>query len=77
MCEFVSQGAFEIPLVENMTFRFYLIKRDFLRVFKFYSLYFWCHLRYKLTQHSITEAELGNFRAEIFDDCNLNGTGFT
>ena len=29
MCEFVSQGAFEIPLVEVMTFRLHLIKRAF------------------------------------------------
>ena len=48
----ISRG-FEIPLVKVMTYRFYLIKRDFLRVFKFDSSYFWCHLRYKLTQYLI------------------------
>jgi len=39
LCESVSQGAFEIPLVKVMTFRLYLIKRDSLRVLKFDSLY--------------------------------------
>ena len=29
LCEFVSQGAFEIPLVQVMTFRLHLIKRAF------------------------------------------------
>ena len=58
LCEFVSQGAFKITLIEVMSFRFYLIKRDFLRVFKFDSSYFWCHLRYKLTQYLIWKVSL-------------------
>ena len=44
LCEFVSQEAFEIPVVEVMTFRFYLIKKDFLRIVKFNRLNLWWHL---------------------------------